>query len=75
MIAKAINDPNLLGHNSVFEVAYRADALATALLVMGPEEGLAFAEREELAVLMLIRKSADIEEQESAAFSRLRGTT
>ena len=55
--------------------AYRADALATALLVMGPEEGLAFAEREELAVLMLIRTDGDIEEQESAAFSRLRGTT
>lgn len=59
----------------VHDEAYRADALATALLVMGPEEGLAFAEREELAVLMLIRTNGDIEEQESAAFSRLRGTT
>jgi thiamine biosynthesis lipoprotein len=66
---------NLASVTVIDEVAYRADALATALLVMGPEEGLAFAEREELAVLMLIRKSADIEEQESAAFSRLRGTT
>lgn len=34
----------------------RADALSTALMVMGPDEALAFAEREALAVLLLVRE-------------------
>ena len=59
----------------VDETAARADALATALLVMGPEEGLAFAEREQLAVLMLIRTDGSIEERQTAAFARLRDIT
>jgi thiamine biosynthesis lipoprotein len=55
--------------------AARADALATALLVMGPEEGMAFAEREGLAMLMLIRTNGGIEERQTAAFAKLRGIT
>ena len=35
--------------------AMRADALATAIMVMGPEEGYRFAVREALAVQLLIR--------------------
>ena len=54
---------------------WRADALATALLVMGPEDGMAFAEQRGMAVLMLIRTSDGIEEVESAAFTKLRGVT
>ncbi len=59
----------------VHEFASRADALATALLVMGPEEGMAFAEREQLAVLMLIRTNGGIEERQTAAFAKLRDIT
>lgn len=59
----------------VDDAAWRADALATALLVMGPEEGLAFAESEELAVLMLIRTNGHIEERQTAAFAKLRDIT
>ncbi len=59
----------------VDELAARADALATALLVMGPEEGMAFAEREQLAVLMLIRTKDGIEERQTAAFAKLRDIT
>jgi thiamine biosynthesis lipoprotein len=59
----------------VDELASRADALATALLVMGPEEGMAFAERERLAVLMLIRTNGGIEERQTAAFAELRDIT
>ncbi len=59
----------------VDELASRADALATALLVMGPEEGMAFAEREQLAVLMLIRTTDGIEERQTAAFAELRDIT
>jgi thiamine biosynthesis lipoprotein len=54
---------------------WRADALATALLVMGPEEGMAFAERENMAVLMLIRTDDGIEERQTAAFAKLRDIT
>lgn len=42
--------------------AMRADALATALMVLGPEAGRAFAEREGLAALFIIRAGADFEE-------------
>ncbi|MEJ2128448.1 MAG: FAD:protein FMN transferase [Woeseiaceae bacterium] len=51
---------------------WRADAMATALLVMGPKEGLAFAERENMAVLMLLRTNGGIDELQTAAFARLR---
>ena len=51
---------------------YRADALATALLVMGPEQGMQLATREDLAVLFLLRGSSGIEEQSSPAFEQLR---
>lgn len=55
--------------------AWRADALATALLVMGPEEGLEFAEREGIATLMLLRINGDIEERQTSAFAKLRDIT
>jgi thiamine biosynthesis lipoprotein len=54
---------------------WRADALATALLVMGPEEGMAFAQRENMAVLMLLRTDSGIEERQTAAFAKLRDIT
>jgi len=57
------------------EMGWRADALATALLVMGPEEGMAFAEREGMAVLMLIRTDDGVKEKQSAAFAKLRDIT
>ncbi len=56
----------------VDEKGWRADALATALLVMGPEEGMAFAEREGMAVLMLLRTDDGIEERQTAAFNAYR---
>ena len=56
----------------VAEQGYRADALATALLVMGPEEGMAFAIREGIAVLMLLRTKDGIEERQTPAFEQLR---
>ncbi len=57
----------------VMEDAARADAWATALTVLGPDEGMAVAERKDLAVLMLIRGEDDaLEERRSPAFDRLR---
>ena len=47
----------------------RADAMATALMVLGPEQGLALAEREGLAVYMLLRVPDGFEAHQSAAFA------
>lgn len=47
-----------------------ADAMATALLVMGPDEGLAFAEDNELAAYFLLRSGDGIEERASSRFAR-----
>ena len=56
------------------DTAARADALATALLVMGPEAGLGFAEREGLAALFLLRDDEAIVERPSPAFSAKAGS-
>lgn len=53
--------------------AASADGLATALLVLGPEEGFEFAERENIAAYFLLRHGADIEELASTAFMGLPG--
>lgn len=49
--------------------AARADALATALLVLGPDEGLAFAERADLAALFLLRAGDMFVERASSRFT------
>ena len=48
-----------------------ADALATALLVLGPEEGLELAEREDLAVLFLVRDGDEFSELMTSRFEVL----
>ena len=53
---------------------YRADALATALLVLGPKQGMQLATRENLAVLFLVRGDSGFDEQASPAFEQLRAS-
>lgn len=53
---------------------YRADALATAFLVMGPEKAIKFALREQLAALFLLRNDAGVEELTTPAFNLLRSS-
>lgn len=48
-----------------------ADGLATALTVLGPERGLAFAEDHELAVLFVVRTQDGAREVMSTAFKAL----
>ncbi len=48
-----------------------ADALATALMVLGPEEGLELALREDLAALFLVRDGQGFSEIMTPAFERL----
>jgi thiamine biosynthesis lipoprotein len=51
-----------------------ADALATGLMVLGPDEALALAERRGLAVLLLVRDGrGGFEERSSAAFEAAGG--
>lgn len=48
----------------------RADALSTALMVMGPDEGLAFAERHNVAALLLVPdEKGEYRERMSTAFT------
>lgn len=56
----------------VDRTAALADAWATALNVLGPDEGLAVAEREGLAALFLVREGDGFTERASTAFSALR---
>lgn len=49
----------------VDESTMRADALATALMVMGPESGLDFAERERIPALFIIRTGTGFAERMS----------
>lgn len=52
----------------------RADALASGLLVLGPEEGFELAVREDLAVLFLVRTDeGEIEERATPSFEQLFG--
>ncbi len=48
-----------------------ADALATGLMVLGPEEGRELARREELAVLFLVREGDGFREVMTPAFEAL----
>jgi thiamine biosynthesis lipoprotein len=53
--------------------AMRADALATALMVMGPDAGLAFAERGGIPALFIIRAGAGFEERTTGPMRALPG--
>ncbi len=50
----------------------RADALATAIMVLGPDEGMALAEREKSPAMLLTRNAeGDVAVTSNAAFDRL----
>jgi FAD:protein FMN transferase len=48
----------------------RADALATALHVLGPQAGFAFAEREAIPAYFIVRAGEGFETKASAVFAR-----
>lgn len=54
------------------ETAARADAWATALNVLGPEAGMALAEREKLPVYMIVKAEEGFEDRYSSAFESWR---
>ncbi|GAA5444785.1 FAD:protein FMN transferase [Microbulbifer sp. NBRC 101763] len=53
----------------IADTCAEADGLATALNVLGAEAGMALAEREKLAVFMLVKTDKGFEERYSAAFA------
>lgn len=55
----------------VAESTMAADALSTALMVMGPDAGMAFAERHEVAAHMILKKGTALAERQSPAFDSL----
>ena len=58
-----------LASASVFhESCALADAYATALMVLGPEDGLEWADENDIAALLLIYRGDSLEERPSAAF-------
>lgn len=67
-------DHRLVSVSVVAAECVRADALATALLVLGPDAGPALAERLELAALFLIRTDQGVEERRTAPFDGLVST-
>ena len=50
-----------------------ADALATALLVLGPEDGFALAERLNLAARFVVRHGSGLEEAMTPAMAAMLG--
>ena len=61
---------NLVSVTVITETCMDADAYATALTVMGPDQALAFAEQKGLAVLLVTRETDGFKEYTSTAFKR-----
>lgn len=61
---------NLVSVTVITDTCMDADAYATALTVMGPEQALAFAEQKGLAVLLVTRENDTFKEYTSTAFKR-----
>ncbi|CUA83647.1 FAD:protein FMN transferase [Pseudidiomarina woesei] len=61
---------NLVSVTVITDSCMDADAYATALTVMGPEQALAFAEQKGLAVLLVTRENEAFKEYTSTAFKR-----
>ena len=55
------------------ESCMRADAIATAIMVMGVEKGLEFAEKQNLAIFMLVKNGTGFAEKQSSAFNAYLG--
>ena len=54
------------------ESVMRADALATALLVLGPEKGYRLAEQQGLAALFIMKRGGSFSEKATPQFDRYR---
>ncbi len=64
-------DHELTSASVVAENCMLADAYATALMVLGPEEGYNWAKEQDLAALLIVRNGDQFLEQPTPAFERL----
>ena len=62
---------NLSSVTVIAESSMQADALATALLVLGPEAGYELAEQEDIASLFMTFDTKGIKEQATPAFMEI----
>ncbi len=65
-------DNHLVSVTVLAETSMRADAWATAFQVLGPERGMAIAERLNLPVLFVIERDGQFEERVCCTFQRYR---
>jgi thiamine biosynthesis lipoprotein len=65
-------DNHLVSVTVLADTSMRADAWATAFQVLGPERGMAIAERLNLPVLFIIDRNGRLEERSCCAFQRYR---
>jgi thiamine biosynthesis lipoprotein len=65
-------DHHLVSVTVLADTSMRADAWATAFQVLGPERGMAIAERLNLPVLFVIERDGQFEERLCCAFQRYR---
>jgi FAD:protein FMN transferase len=63
-------DHNLASVTVISQTAARADALATAMMVLGPEGALKFAEQNNLAVYLLVKRVDGFESKTTTLFSQ-----
>lgn len=62
---------NLASVTVLHSTCMTADALATAINVMGPEKGFQLAQKENLAVFMIVRQDGAFAEKQSPEFKRV----
>lgn len=65
-------DHHLVSVTVLADTSMRADAWATAFMVLGPERGMTIAERIGLPVLFIIERDGQFEERVCCAFERYR---
>ncbi|MBX3347614.1 MAG: FAD:protein FMN transferase [Nitrospira sp.] len=65
-------DNHLVSVTVLADTSMRADAWATAFQVLGPERGMAIAERINLPVLFVVERDGQFEERVCCAFQRYR---
>ncbi|HEB28067.1 hypothetical protein LCGC14_2742680 [marine sediment metagenome] len=63
-------DHNLASVTVIAQTAARADALATAMMVLGPEGALTLAEQNDLAVYLLVKRVDGFEPKTTTVFSQ-----
>jgi len=64
-------DHMLASVSVLHESAMMADGLSTAMTVLGPEAGMAFAKQHELAVFFIVRKDKGVEQLSTPAFDAI----